>query len=177
MKLHKEYLATKIIVLCKIVVSELLFSAGVGCCFTQPRTPRFHHVPCYAIGHRIIFGPKAPYLNELQNPKPVVLSPIIHNSGQMMTPVIKGPSPTLPTMAATHLALRAMLLPPIYIPQLSHANRHVFQTQHSTPLHLSPPPATTVWLKSYPLKAEQARRRHGLQKERTHRPTSTLTPS
>jgi len=73
-------------------------------------------------------------------PKPVVLSPIIHTSGQMMTPVIKGPSPTLPTMAATHLALRTLLLPPIYIPQLSHANRHVFQTQHSTPLHLSPPP-------------------------------------
>ena len=85
------------------MVSELLFSAGVGCCFTQPRTPRFHHVRCLAIGHRIIFGPKALYLNsKTQNP----------SSGQMMTigcpvsdytylwtdddPVIKGPSRLCP---------------------------------------------------------------------------------
>jgi hypothetical protein len=50
-------------------VSEVLFSAGAGCCFTQPRTPRFHHVPCSAVGHRIIIGAKAPYLNSKnQNP-------------------------------------------------------------------------------------------------------------
>jgi hypothetical protein len=50
-------------------VLKLLFSAGAGCCFTQPRTPRFHHVPCLAIGHRIIIGAMAPYLNSKnQNP-------------------------------------------------------------------------------------------------------------
>ena len=55
--------------LCKIVVSELLFSAGVGCCFTQPGTPRFHHVPRLATGDRIIIGAKAAYLNSKnQNP-------------------------------------------------------------------------------------------------------------
>jgi hypothetical protein len=167
------------------VVSELLFSAGVGCCFTQPRTPRFHHVPCLAIGHRIIFGPKAPYLNsKTQNP----------SSGQMMTtrcpvsdytylwtdddPQHQGAPPRLlcppwqpPTWHFELCSCRLYISP-------SSPMQAVTSFKHSTLLLCTCSlPTTTVWLKLYPLKAEQARRRHGLQKERTHRPTSTSTPS
>jgi hypothetical protein len=145
--------------------------AGAGCCFTQPRTLRFHHVPCWAVGHWIIIGAKAPYLkSNNQNPSSNLCPQTSHyTSGWMVATNIRGlPHPSV-TMAATLLVLQGPLPSSICMcsPHLLHTSSHVFLPPQSTPLYLSLPyNGGVARIGSHHSKAKQALCRHGPQNER-----------
>ena len=136
-----------ILTLRKVVVLELLFSAGLVAALRSLEPRKLITCPGFAVGHRLIIGAKG----HSGTPKTVALSPILCNFWLLDVPIraLDGPPPTtggLPNssaiMAATLLALRVPLPSYTFIcpPHPLSASRHILLPQQSTPLYLS-----TVW--------------------------------